>query len=89
MPNKESFGDSPSKSSSLTVSSPSPTKNDKPKSGHTIYVFGYRYNGNIITYLILQVIVHSHFVSITEDILRRTFQSFGPIVNISMEIEKK
>lgn len=27
--------------------------------------------------------------SITEDILRRTFQIFGTIVNISMEVEKK
>jgi hypothetical protein len=27
--------------------------------------------------------------SITEDILKKAFQSFGNVVNISMEIEKK
>nr|CAG4648302.1 EOG090X0F8Z [Moina brachiata]SVE93308.1 EOG090X0F8Z [Moina brachiata] len=68
VPSKE-FNDasSPSKSTSPSVSSTTPVKNEKPKSGHTIYVFGY---------------------SITEDILRRTFQPFGTVVNISMEIEK-
>lgn len=45
----------------------SPSKLERPKTGHTIYVFGY---------------------SITEDILKKGFQHFGNIVNISMEIEK-
>nr|CAG4638786.1 EOG090X0F8Z [Cyclestheria hislopi] len=42
-------------------------KSDRPKTGHTVYVFGY---------------------SVTEDILKKAFQPFGNIVNISMEIEK-
>ena len=46
----------------------SPPKPERPKIGHTIYVFGY---------------------NITEDILKKGFQHFGNIVNISMEIEKK
>nr|CAG4647465.1 EOG090X0F8Z [Megafenestra aurita]SVE92702.1 EOG090X0F8Z [Megafenestra aurita] len=53
-----------------TTTSPvtlSPLKHDRPKIGHTVYVFGY---------------------SITEDILKKAFQSFGNVVNISMEIEK-
>nr|CAG4642104.1 EOG090X0F8Z [Eurycercus lamellatus] len=45
----------------------SPTKPERPKTGHTIYIFGY---------------------SITEDILKKAFNSFGNVVNISMEIEK-
>lgn len=51
--------------SSPALSSP---KVERPKIGHTVYVFGY---------------------NITEDILKKGFQHFGNIVNISMEIEKK
>lgn len=50
--------------SSPALSSP---KVERPKIGHTVYVFGY---------------------NITEDILKKGFQHFGNIVNISMEIEK-
>ena len=46
----------------------SPVKSDRPKIGHTIYVFGY---------------------SVTEEVLKKAFQPYGNIVNISMEIEKK
>jgi len=40
---------------------------NKPRQGHTVYVFGYQ---------------------ISEELLRSTFQQFGTIVNISMEVEK-
>jgi len=56
---------SPSKESSPLPSSPA--KPERPKVGHTVYVFGY---------------------SVTEEILKKAFQPFGNIVNISMEIEK-
>lgn len=67
--------DAESLSSSRAESKDGPTspattspKVERPKIGHTVYVFGY---------------------NITEDILRKGFQHFGNIVNISMEIEKK
>nr|CAG4635113.1 EOG090X0F8Z [Alona affinis] len=59
---------SPTTSKELSTSpASSPTKPERPKTGHTIYIFGY---------------------SITEDILKKAFQPFGNIANISMEIEK-
>nr|CAG4644366.1 EOG090X0F8Z [Lepidurus arcticus] len=61
----------PRKEESLVSLSPikegSTMRPDKPKSGHTIYVFGF---------------------DITEDLLKKTFQPFGHVVNISMEVEK-
>nr|CAG4637412.1 EOG090X0F8Z [Ceriodaphnia reticulata]SVE73242.1 EOG090X0F8Z [Ceriodaphnia reticulata] len=55
------------KETSTAPSALSPVKHERPKTGHTVYVFGY---------------------SITEDILKKAFHSFGNVVNISMEIEK-
>jgi len=43
------------------------SKDNKPRQGHTVYVYGY---------------------GVTEEILRNQFTPFGPIVNISMEVEK-
>lgn len=40
---------------------------NKPRQGHTVYVYGY---------------------GVTEDILKNQFTPYGPIVNISMEVEK-
>nr|CAG4643551.1 EOG090X0F8Z [Ilyocryptus agilis] len=62
-----SSAETSSKQETLSSPTSSPTKPERPKTGHTIYVFGY---------------------SITEDILKKAFQSFGNVVNISMEIEK-
>nr|CAG4646630.1 EOG090X0F8Z [Macrothrix elegans] len=70
VPSRDSDTDpkSPGVSKEPSVSpSTSPVKPERPKTGHTVYVFGY---------------------SVTEDILKEAFHSFGNIVNISMEIEK-
>jgi len=42
-------------------------RQNKPRVGHTVYVYGY---------------------GLTEELLRATFQQYGLIVNISMEVEK-
>nr|CAG4652231.1 EOG090X0F8Z [Triops cancriformis] len=62
---------SPRKEETLPSMSPvkesPPARPEKPKSGYTIYVFGF---------------------DITEELLKKTFQPFGQVVNISMEVEK-
>ena len=47
---------------------PSQSDQGKPRSGHTIYIFGY---------------------NISEEVIKKTFSSFGNILNINMEVDNK
>lgn len=80
------------KETSTTPSASSPVKHERPKTGHTVYVFGYRYTTHLTTSILdhcVICLIVLHKCSITEDILKKAFHSFGNVVNISMEIEKK